>query len=241
MGGDPTADRIRRIQGLMAKADATESEHERDALMRRAYAIMAQYGIERAQLAASGKKPDEIVHRTMEPLRPWESERFMLLTAIAGPMRVAVVKQVILDKPWSYSVLGYESDLDRVLMLFKYLDAHVMMRLGKLPVPAGHAARTYRKDWLKGFCVAVNLRINQAEGTAAEEASAGQPGTDLILRDRQQAVRDATLRAFPGAQRPSTQVRMTAASGDGFQEGSRVDLGRGSSVGDTTGRRAVGQ
>jgi hypothetical protein len=56
-----------KIAGLLAKAERTDNEHERDAFTAKAEELMLKYGIEQAELESLGKvNPEDIIEIKME-------------------------------------------------------------------------------------------------------------------------------------------------------------------------------
>lgn len=237
--------RIRRIRGLLDKANATNSEAEREACISKAMRLMAKYGIEDAQLnaAASGGREKIILHHLHPPLGAYERQRYDLLASIATPLRCAVIRQTRAgDQPLAYTLVGHERDVERVKLLFSYLDAYAVSHLAGLETPPGEGMVRYRRDWLRGFCISVNVRLQDIEGQVAEEATRSTPGTDLILADRLHQVLGRVREAFGGGLRALEfeQVSMNRASLAGFAAGERVDLGGHGRVGESS-RKGLGR
>lgn len=228
------ADRIRRIRGLLEKAAATDSEHEREALHAKAMKLMAQYGIEDAQLNASGETSgrEPFVQWQLDRLDVYERERFMLLASIATPLRCVVVRQTLFGQPVGYKLVGFAGDAERVKLLFQFLDVHALQRM--------RAERPgTRRHWLQGFSLAINVRLQEIEGILVQETTT--PGTDLILADRGRQVEREARRIFAGAtEEEFDQPQRNAASVAGYREGQRVDLAGSRRIGEPT-RRSVGR
>lgn len=245
MAGDRQASRIRRVRGLLEKAAATDSEHEREALQTKAMELMARYGIEDAQLNAVGpqKGREKIILVHLDPLGgTYEDERWMLLASVATPLRCAVYRREAPNRCLGYTMIGHESDVGRVRLLFSYLDLHALRSMQRVLAVGAAEQRKARRSWLRGFSLSINIRLQQIEGNLVEEATASTPGTDLILANRQQEVLREARRLFPDVSLERfDSPEVSPASAAGYREGQRVDLGTQGRVEKSATPRSVGR
>lgn len=228
-----TDDVLRKVRGLLALAedDATTPEAAEN-LNARAAALLAKYGIDQARLAASGKVDDTITRLVITIDNPYKLDKRVLLNAIAETLRCRMCSASI---PGGYrsTVVGYQSDLARVELLYTSLLVQAFTQLSRAQVPPGRTPVSYRKAWLLGFIIAVKDRLKAAEQRAAaesavaDEASTGV-STALVLVEREDRVAAALAEMFPEIRKGRT-IRRTDSRGyaNGKDAGNRADLGNG--------------
>ncbi|MBB5081290.1 DUF2786 domain-containing protein [Nonomuraea endophytica] len=193
---------LKRIQGLLAKAQATNFEAEADTYMAAALKLMAKYGVEMAHLADSGQVADEVT--TFEVLigTSYGVDRRALLVNIARAKRC---RPVYRQMPNGYlvTIVGHASDLEQV----KLLNASLQLQMGKGARTArdssGKSSTGFRKGWMLGFYTRVYERMMDAERAATSEprpadtASATGRSTELVLASREQAVQASFEKRYP--------------------------------------------
>lgn len=210
----------------------------------KAFELMAKYGIEQALLNESKPGSDKPADRHITLDNPWAMEKAHLINGLAKAMGCQLILLARTDgqSGRKVHVFGYESDLERLEMLFTSLLLQMFGELARTPVPARDTPRKFRRSWLLGFVTKVTERVKEAEQRARNEAAPTTTGrsTDVVLADRKAVV----LRAFRDAY-PRTRSGKTTVSGSGFgagaAAGARADIG-GARIGGT-GRstRAIGR
>ena len=254
---DRTTSKLDIVRKLLAKAESTDSESERDALNERASQLIAAYGIDEAMLAAQDESIDKITDVSAVIERPFARDFRDLLASIAQPLRV----KVIYSKRWNADqdgwditarLFGYESDIRRVQLLYPHLRNQALAGLANVQgdefteygLGAGPAAN--RRAYIAGFAGAIYDRLTRTErgAKAAEQAredalldAALLDGTattsasvELVLADRQAKVAAAFTEAFPGLGK--AQARNLSGSGhsQGWRDGQKATLGTASAV-----------
>lgn len=238
---------LHRIRALLAKAESTEFEEERDSLCRKAEELIAKYGISQALLANAGMTRDKVSDRVLTLDDPYARQKADLLVNVARPLRVRVVFNTEFSrriKGFRVHMFGYESDLQRVEILFTSLLVQAALKLATVrpdydnmprlrrgewvdgPATASEIA-AYRRDWLAGFGCKIENRLWEAENRAKQRAERESgTGMDLVLADRSQAVEAAVNRAYPwlGYAR-ARKVRDGSAFREGVRAGAVADLG----------------
>lgn len=228
---------LAKVRALLAKAESTEFEAEAETFTAKAMALIAKYGIDEAMLAASGEKRDEIVQLRINLDNPYTTEKQTLLTAIARAMRCRCVGTRV-GRTTSYCTLvGFESDLERVNLLYTSLLIQATSQLTRQR-PGDNdfddryyyrreSVASYRRSWLVGFAQKIGERLTEAERRAAAQTVDRTPGvsTALVLRDRSKQVSQRYAELYPSARSRSSRV----ASGNGYRNGQsagqRADLG----------------
>lgn len=232
-----------RIQALLAKAESTTYESERDAYLTKAQELMTRHMVTEAMLAAAGKRaPEDIVvkeyfaeikHTTLIKARR------ELLAGIADINRCRVVAFGANGRD-KYQVIGYASDMEFVEHLYTSLLLQMQTAMSHdetTAVPYG-TIRAWRVSYAHGYVRRVlgRLRASQA-ATMADVATT--PGTDIVLRDRSAVVNARVGELFPHLRAGRSQSTAARSDSGGYwagdQAGQRADLGQGR-VGGSSGR-----
>lgn len=244
-----------RIRALLAKAESTEFTAEAEAYTAKATELIAKYGIDAALLAAQNGQPGKPADLIIPMHAPYVMDKATLLQTIAH----ALGCKAILLNEWDGNggrvyrshLFGFQSDLDRVEMLYTSLLVQAAHALGRETVPERARRSTgsvaaWRRSWYAGFGDTIGKRLRAAEAAAKATATADRqtaaagsagPSVALVLADRSALVSRAYTDAYPRAR---TQSRSYSGSGAGAGRaaGERAHLG-GRSVG-SGGRSAIG-
>ncbi|WP_431901646.1 DUF2786 domain-containing protein [Nonomuraea sp. bgisy101] len=214
-GMSRTLDRVRK---LLAKAEGTDNEHERETFMAAATALMAKYGIERAAPSAARSTP---ANRVVTLGDPWAREKARLVYLVSEAVRCRPVLIGKGDGGQRVHVFGFASDLERADLLATSLLLQMASGVARVPVPADRV-RAYRRSWMLGFTDEVYRLLVAAESRAA---AAGAPGTELVLADRKAEVERAVAELYPRIRRSVPRMSGTGYR-DGVAAGRRADLAR---------------
>jgi hypothetical protein len=223
------------IRALLAKAERTENEHERDAYNAKAAELMAKYGIDHAVAAKAGRTgTEQIVTRTLQPEDPFARIKATVLCWIARPHNVESFIRTSGRAFKSVTLVGYESDVEMVEMLFTSLLLQINTGIHRRVPGEGQQAASYRRSYILGFGTKVQERMNESRTRATREAGTG---TDLVLADRYAVVKAYLTREHGTMRTTKISIGQHGGYRDGREAGARADIG-GARVG-TTGRRAV--
>jgi len=225
-----------RVRALLAKAEGTDNEHERDTFMAAAQSLMAKYGIEQAMLGAAERRNETPADRRIVVENPWADVKANLIYFVAEALGCKSIHLRGAGAPGTkvIRIFGFESDLERAELLYTSLLLQQASGAANLHIPPSESARAYRRSWLLGFNHEVVYRIKQAERTAAREhdqqrATSGT-STALVLADRKTAVEQAYTIAYPHTRRTSGLSSGGGGYGAGRAAGRAANLG-GTSVG----------
>ncbi|MEZ0070946.1 DUF2786 domain-containing protein [Planotetraspora sp. GP83] len=219
--------KLELVRKLLAVAEhPNTSETEAAIYLERACGIMAAYGIEQAMLADAGKVADEVGCVTIRVGNPYQPDRRTLLAGVAAALRCQSIYRKI-GQVSEVQVVGYESDLALVEMLFTSLCLQMASGVLRVAAPPGHTTISYRKSWMAGYVNRVCERLRAAERRAAQEAEpvTGR-STDLVLLDRRAEVSRVYQQMFPQVRRAGRRA-LSDWSGwsSGRAAGDRADLG----------------
>ncbi|MDW3217075.1 MAG: DUF2786 domain-containing protein [Acidimicrobiales bacterium] len=221
-------DVLRRVRGLLAKAEASEFDAEAEAFTAKAQAMIAEYSLAdalRTEESGADTAPDAI---RLAVSRPYEREKFGLLSIIARANRSRAVLHQHLGLA---TVFGFAIDLRAIELLYTSLlvQAVQAMQTAK-PDHRTTAAETkaFRRSFLDGFTFRVHERLEQASSTASAqtEAAHGSPLAPVLVR-REAAVEAAVEDAFPRLSklRAGRGAFSDTGFGAGMSAADRADLG----------------
>jgi uncharacterized protein DUF2786 len=232
VNSDKQLDKIRKLLNM---AERAATDEEADAFNRRAEQLMADWGIEAAQLAATGRTSDNIELRVVDIDAPYGTAKSHLLSSVARPMRCQTVRHAHRrGGGYSCTVVGFRSDIERVELLYTSLMVQATSQLLRVRPPAcgGESVKSFRRAWLYAYGQAVNDRLTTTErrATAGDHAAVATTSTAmstaLVLREREQRVEDAKRRAFPHLVTRSVSLTSTDGFGAGYRAGHNADLGK---------------
>ncbi|GGU77037.1 hypothetical protein GCM10010211_48680 [Streptomyces albospinus] len=220
---------LARIRALLAKAeDTAASAEEAKAYFAKAAELMAKYGIERAMLADSDPALDRPGDRVIVVEGNYANDRIYLLGYIADVLNCHGITKDKSRGKAEVHLFGYESDLDRVELLFTSLLLQMFngMRQGR-PAP-GESTITYRKSWVAGFILTVHKRLQEIEARARQEAPASASGrsAELVVADRKAVTMARFNAAYPDSRKGGGTRRRGTGLKAGQEAGRRADLGQ---------------
>jgi hypothetical protein len=230
-------DMLDRVRKLLAKAEAEGvTPHEAEALSGKAAELMARYGIERARLGALHPETDKSADMIVEIEDPYATTKALLLSNLAGAMGGQAIR-LSSKGTTKIHVFGYQSDLDRIEMLYTSLlvQMHRAMTWQQRAISAydRNHIRAWRRSFMIGYTSGVVLKVKAAEDAARNNAAAedtpGGMSTALVLADRSLVVKTRIQQAYP---RMRTNKISYSGNGyaKGYREGQRADIG-GAKVG----------
>jgi hypothetical protein len=230
--GDDRA--LRRIRGLLAKAESTDFPDEAESLTAKAQELMTRHAIDAALLDAEPSPTDAraVGTRRVHVQDPYVRAKMQLLAAVAEANGVRVVWYSGLGIA---NLVGVRSDVAVVELLFTSLLLQVAHALSAAERTSGRASasRSFRRAFLLGYAHRIGERLQAARRSATAEAAA-EHDVDLlpVLRSRQAAVEERVAELFPRVR--ATRSRASVEAGGWFagrEAAERADVGpRRSSV-----------
>lgn len=225
----PGDDRVlRRIRGLLAKAESTDFPDEAESLTAKAQQLMTRHAIDAAVLDA-GPSPSDgcaVDTRRVHVQDPYVRAKMQLLATVAEANDVRVVWYATLGIA---TVVGVPTDVAAVELLFTSLLLQVARALSAAERSTGQrsASRSFRRSFLLGYAHRIGERLQTARRSAAAEAAAAHR-VDLlpVLRSRQVAVEERVTELFPRVR--ATRGRASVDAGGWFAgraAAERADVG----------------
>ena len=184
-----------KIAGLLAKAERTSNEHERDVFNAKAEALMLKYGLEQAELQAAGEvKPEDIIEVKLEFTGIYAVVMPSFVHTIARAMgNVNVLQGTSWDKKTRYAyVIGHKSDVESATMLINSLQMQAMSAMKRWWKTHDQKAwmssmEQYkaRRQFVLSFSTGAGERIKSERKVHEETAT---PGAALVLVSKQERV-----------------------------------------------------
>jgi hypothetical protein len=208
---------LTRVRGLLAKAESTTFEAEADALTAKAQELMARHAIDLAMLDSRAPNRDAPSARRIHFDDPYIDAKSQLLTVVSRENRVSAVFSTGLGFS---TIMGFESDLDIVELLFTSLltqATSAMVAEGKTVDHYGRSTtRSFRQSFLVSFAHRIGERLREANVAAAADARSEMGDVFLpVLADRKVEVDDFVTQVFPR----TVSRSVNASNGAGWAAG----------------------
>ncbi|WP_084713999.1 DUF2786 domain-containing protein [Streptacidiphilus rugosus] len=220
VAGEPKL--LARIRALLAKAESTEYPEEAEAFTAKAQELMTRHSIDEALLAARSGRADAPGACRIGIDSPYENAKALLLDAVAQANRA----RSVWDKQNGFcTVVGFESDLDAVELLFTSLLVQAVAAMNSSEVQRSGRSRSFRQSFLVAYASRIRERLTAATAKATAEATVpvadaevtADPGELLpVLAAREEAVEEQTAVLFP---RTTTGRAIRATDWEGWQQG----------------------
>lgn len=228
-------DMKRKIAALLAKAESTTNEHERDAFNEKAERLMLRLGIERAELEAAGTvRPEDIV----EEHRDWTGNYSIVMVPFVSEVARAFGNLTVLQsknhngmrrRTW---IIGHKSDVEEFLRLIDSLAVQVMSALKRWQKEHREERRwdtdmekyTQNRSFISAFGSTVARRLRDERRQEEETASTGAALVLASKMDRVMEWRDNRYQDLKAA-RGGVQTHSSWAAGAGALAGRSANLG----------------
>lgn len=224
-----------KIQKLLRLAERAGTPEEAETASRMAERLMTKWGIEEAVLRASmgeNAKPEQIVTK-YGPLLSHilVKARVSVMSAVVKGMGNMQVYRLTVGKQGKLAVCGFESDVDRALVLAESLllqadhaVAHWSRHDPTFKILNANQRLYAKRQFLFGFANEVERRLREMR-TEETAATTDSKSTALVLRDRGKEVEDYFNSNGPTL-RAGRRLKGGLTGGEaGRQAGSRATLG----------------
>lgn len=219
MANEKLVDRIRK---LLNKAEGTTNEHEAAAFMAKAQLLMAQHAIEEHELDPQ-ERSEGITTVTVHIPKSTpgtQAERLLLQSAAKANRCVSW----FLSGSSANPVVGFESDVEFTVMLYKSLSTQMASAFMRTPRGLGVHGRTWRTSFCNGYANEVSDRLMAA--IREEQSQHLSESNALALRDRKRQV--MMHESVPqNLRKSSTPTRSRDAFSAGKRQGRNADLSGG--------------
>ncbi|MGB7362372.1 MAG: DUF2786 domain-containing protein [Rhodococcus sp. (in: high G+C Gram-positive bacteria)] len=197
-GGPPPEPKVlKRIRGLLAKAEATTFAEEADTYAAKAQELMTRYTIDSAIVDADAhhSPADSVITRRLLVDNPYPEAKIALLNSVGT---VNGAKVLWHRDDGLASIVGLPADLDLCDLLFTSLLVQSARALREHPDGAGVSVASFRRSFLLGYAYRIAERLTAAQDRARTTASRDY-GRDLVpvFAGRDDAVQEAMNTMFP--------------------------------------------
>lgn len=234
---------LAKVRALLAKAESTEYPEESAVYTAKAQELIARHAIDLALIEARQGR-GVIATRLIEIPKPYPKEKFILLGGIARANNARAIlgierdtlDRLVADRSFFdfdgrlASVVGYESDLDAIELLFTSLlvqAVNEMLAHGSQITEWGeNRTRSFRRSFLYQFGWTVRERLEEVRDQTRTEATDRHGDSVLpVLANREDAVLAEVDRRFPGTSPLRTSVTNADGVIAGDFAGRRADIG----------------
>lgn len=232
-----------KIRALLAKAESTEYPDEAAIYTAKAQELIATHAIDMALLQEHDGK-GQVVTRILNIARPYPKEKYLLLSGVARANNCRAILGVDLDEAMQRieegsldsskgklaTVIGYESDLDAVELLFASLLVQAVNEMFGYGVQINewgeNRTKSFRRSFLYQFAWRVGDRLAEAAESVRDEAAESHgPALLPVLASRADAVDEALKERFPNTSTLRTSVTNRHGVAAGDAAGKRADIG----------------
>jgi hypothetical protein len=195
-------DYARKIDGLLQKAESTDSPAEAETFLEGAQRLMKRYSIDRAMIDAvrDGSKAEEIVRTEVAYNGSFRKPKYRIGAAIAMANDCRVLQRRGPGRLMTLVIIGFEGDVERA----KMLDASVQIQGQTAMQQWAHEQRDFlraissserwreKRQFLTSFAMGLDVQLKRAAAAATREVESEHEGGSvaLVLRDKKQRVDD---------------------------------------------------
>ena len=235
---------LHTIRALLAKAESTSYPEEAAALTAKAQELISAHAIDLALIEEQTGR-GAVASRILFIPAPYPKEKYMLLGGVAQAnncraiygledeqFREMAASGELFSRNGNHATLvGYDSDLDAVELLFTSLlvqAVNIMLSHGTQVDAAGrNRTKSFRRSFLSGFAWTVSSRLAEATSAAGAAADDAAPGSVLpVLASRKASVDDAVGERFSKLGKLKTSVSNYDGIAAGNHAGNQADLGQ---------------
>ncbi|WP_236830831.1 DUF2786 domain-containing protein [Blastococcus sp. KM273128] len=163
---------LRRIRGLLAKAESTAFPEEAEALTAKAQELMTRHAVDAALLGDGSPSGIDVDTRRVHVADPYARAKTQLLGAVAEANGVRLVWYQGLGIA---TLVGVRADLDAVELLFTSLLLQVAQALAAAERQEGRrsSSRTFRRAFLLGYAHRIGERLAVATRDVVDSRRGG--------------------------------------------------------------------
>lgn len=255
---DKIITRIKKSLALAEDAAKRGAQAEADAANEMAAKLIARHQVDSAMLAEAGEIKDVIVNKKIKITTNYTQDKKHLLHCIARGMGAQAIsirtRRSGTEQSYTYSVhvFAFESDMQRIEMLFELLCTQMMVGANTAEIPYWENKRSFRKSWMSGFAYAIEERLarnikemvestfielegngpalaieqdNRTWSSKAERAGRKKSkSTELVLKGRDEQVKEQYKVAYPKVVKTYRSLR-GSGWGKGNEAGKKASLG----------------
>jgi hypothetical protein len=229
--GTTMSDKMKtKIELLLAKAEGTDNEHERDAYTAKAQRLMLEWGIEEADLEARGEvKAEEIVEERRTYSGSYAAAYPSMAHAMARAMGGLRTLKAGSGSRWSIYVIGHKTDVEHFLALWDSIVRQAEVGQKSWWATAPERAWLGRQEGWKArrqfyfsFGQTVATRLHGLRDEVQAEAT---PGAALVLVSKDERVEDDLNRRYPSLRKGRSLEGSGYGGAAGRAAGMKANIG----------------
>jgi len=222
---------IRKIEALMRKAESTEFDEEREALLAKADEFILRYQIEHAQLFLNEDirvRKEEVEMQDIYTDNPWEPFKGLLLHYIAQHYNCKTVKYPRYSGRRLRKIVGFPSDIEIVKVMWNSLCTQALVMAARdmrTMKPKLEHGKTWKVNYLDSFAIGINRRLTEMRNMNKKEM--GLDDFLPVLAKREEEVEEKYEELFPNLSKGTAITRQFSSSGmsAGYNASKRADIG----------------
>lgn len=192
---------LKRIRGLLAKAEATDHPAEAETFTEKAQELMTRHAVDEAVLRGLQHEDIPVASRRVHLQSPYANVKATLLNAVAVPNRC---RTVLMNEYGIAVLVGTPTDVDQTEMLFTSLliqATRAMAETGHRRGASSDRSATFRRSFLFAYAARIGERLREAD-----RSTTATYGTELVpLLQREADAVDAEFeRQFPRVRQGGT-------------------------------------
>lgn len=175
---------VRRVRGLLAKAEGTDNPLEADAFLAKAMELMDRY-----RLTMADVRPEPHVARTRYPLAA-QAKYLRPSSALLGCVAEhygCIVLIATTGNRKVVDIVGDTDDITATVMMFESLVRQRDRMILRVEMTPGDNPNRFRNSFAYGFAATIDERLKELRRIYEDHST----GAGLVLANRTQAVRDA--------------------------------------------------
>lgn len=231
-----STNKLDKIRGLLAKAEATPYPEEARAFFDGAQRLMTQYSIDEAMVRDAKPTSSKPVVVKIPLVVPYIRSKGILLAVVArsnGCQVIAPGRVRGKGDEVEYSLFGFESNVVIVQSMFTSLLVQMTSELlaCEKDIPKYVHGKTWKNNFLLGFATEINARLQKAKKEVVEATGMGLV---LVREDKKVAafITDTVGKTRTSSQSSTYNGQARAA---GRVAGSRANMGNGNGIGSMRG------
>lgn len=224
-----------KIELLLAKAEGTDNEHERDAYTAKAQRLMLEWGIAEADLEARGEvNPEQVVQEHKDYRGSYATAMPLFADNVARGMGALKILKITYRGTCRVYVIGHQTDVANFWVMVNSLETQCISALATWWKNAPERqwlgrqeAWKARRQFITSFGYVVGDRLSALRTEVQHDAT---PGAALVLVDKATRVNEWVASQYPNLRNGRGLDGGVYGGSAGRAAGQRANLG-GKAVG----------
>lgn len=221
---------LTKVEALLAKAESSDHEAERDAFINGAQRLMTKYAIDEAMLRQANDVADVVVEHIIINLDEIKYSKavMQLIWGISNANNCKAIATHKNGKQRGFAfctVFGSPAMLELVGMLVTSLHKQMELAIRNADIPEHIHGKTFKNNFCRAFAATITERLQSAK---AETLRGETKSAELVLVDEAKRADEKMREEFPDVVTRGDSFRPNADGyGQGRQAGMNASLSRG--------------